>query len=167
MSNSEQSERREQGGRTRVKNWPDNMTSHFQPSLCESVCVSTCKSFMSLSSRSLSEVSVSSSWEADSPVFLSSASSDDSSVIWFAHITHTIYININILLSHSILLCVEGLQGVEGSDNMILHLIFYLASQIQWIHHLYFEGKRFRNTCLYFFVLVLNLLLSATLLNMR
>lgn len=44
-------------------------------------CCSTCRSFRSFSSRSLSEVSVSSSCEADSPVFRSSASSDESSVI--------------------------------------------------------------------------------------
>lgn len=44
----------------------------------------TCRSFMSFSSLSLSEVSDSRSCDADSPVFLSSASSEDSSVIWNA-----------------------------------------------------------------------------------
>lgn len=42
----------------------------------------TCRSFISFSARSLSAVSASSSWEADSPVFRSSVSSDVSSVIW-------------------------------------------------------------------------------------
>lgn len=42
----------------------------------------TCSSFISFSARSLSAVSASSSWEADSPVFRSSVSSDVSSEIW-------------------------------------------------------------------------------------
>lgn len=42
----------------------------------------TCRSFISFSALSLSAVSASSSWEADSPVFRSSVSSEVSSVIW-------------------------------------------------------------------------------------
>lgn len=42
----------------------------------------TCSSFISFSVRSLSAVSASSSWEADSPVLRSSVSSDVSSEIW-------------------------------------------------------------------------------------
>lgn len=53
-----------------------------QMSVSEAAAGCTCRSFMSFSKRSLSEVSASSSWEADSAVFRSSASSVDSSVIW-------------------------------------------------------------------------------------
>lgn len=42
----------------------------------------TCSSSISFSARSLSAVSASSSWEADSPVLRSSVSSDVSSEIW-------------------------------------------------------------------------------------
>lgn len=45
------------------------------------LCACACRSFMSFSRRSLSEVSVSSNWEADSLVLLSSASSASNSEI--------------------------------------------------------------------------------------
>lgn len=113
------------------------------------VCVSTCRSFISFSRRSLSEVSVSSSWEADSPVFRSSASSDDSSVIWCSTHTHTasvkhvyniwMYSSVD-LLSWIVMLVLkdvkrftEGIEDHQGHEEQIAEI--WNVCNTHWLHY--------------------------------